>query len=83
MKKVQILTIYAGPLGTFGPGDTAELPDGEAKVLIAAGSAKSLELPEPVNAKEESMAEAASVAPAENASAGAKRGRPRKVSRGA
>lgn len=44
---VRILTIYAGPLGTFQPGELAELPDAEAKGLLKAGFA---EVPKPAPA---------------------------------
>lgn len=43
--KVQLITTYAGPLGTWMAGTTVDLPDKEAKGLVAGGYATRVEAP--------------------------------------
>ena len=38
--RVKLLTTMAGPDGCFGPGSTADLPEGQARALVAFGYAE-------------------------------------------
>jgi len=37
--KIRMITRYAGPLGSWGPGEVADVPSAEAEGLLAAGAA--------------------------------------------
>ena len=42
--KIELITTYAGPRGTWTAGSTIDLPDEEAKELIAGGYASCVEV---------------------------------------
>lgn len=62
--KVKMRTLMSGPEGTFAPGQTIDVSEGEGKQLIEAGYAEKVIIPAKQDKKE---SETASIEPDEKA----------------